>query len=137
MRTNGAGLAWSAAARRGAERPNTDTPRPPMSATRSLLPDALPYAAAIRDSSAAGSSSEWARDTHPTGRSSIPAHSARSVDLPYPAGAVTPTTRQVLVRAVVMSGARLTDPGCGRGRASLASSSSSSSSTAVGPTRAE
>ena len=38
MSTNGAWLVLSTAARSGAERPNADTPGPPMSATRSSLP---------------------------------------------------------------------------------------------------
>ena len=50
------------------------------------------------------------RDTQATRRSSARAHSTSRVDLPYPAGAVTATTRQSLARALSMSGARLTEP---------------------------
>ena len=57
MSTKGTGLARKAAARRGAARPNTETPRPLTSAMRSVLSDARPYAAAIKANSAAGSSS--------------------------------------------------------------------------------
>ena len=65
----------SAEARRGAARPNTDTPRPPMSATRSALPgETRAYADASKVSRAAGSSSKRSRDTQATRRSSARAH---------------------------------------------------------------
>ncbi len=38
MSTNGCGLARKAAARRGAARPNVETPKPPTSAIRSVSP---------------------------------------------------------------------------------------------------
>ena len=87
-------------ASRGAARPNTDTPSPLISATKSALSGEIrAYADANRTSRIAGSSSKRSSDTHPTGRSSACAHSVRNVDFPYPAGAVTPTTRQSLARA--------------------------------------
>ena len=81
-----------------------------------------------RSSRTAGSSSKRSRATHATRRSSPAAHSTSKVDLPYPAGAVTPTTRHPLARAVRISPARLTEPGCGSGIDSRASSRNSSSS---------
>ena len=80
---------------------------------------------ARRVSSAAGSSSNRSSDTQATGRSSEWAHSARRVDLPYPAGAVTPTTRRPLERAEAIREARETEPRAGgSGTDSLASSRS-------------
>src|SRR5690606_16967014 len=67
-------------------------------------------AVASRVSSAAGLSSKRSRDAHPIARSSVAAHSASSVDFPYPAGAVTPTTRDPLERAPSISARRLTPP---------------------------
>ena len=57
------------------------------------------------------------------------------VDLPYPAGAVRPTTRQSLERAVSMRGARLTEPRRGCGIDSLASSSDASTRQPSAPPR--
>ena len=82
IRTNGLGLVRSAEARRGAARPNVDTPRPRTGLSQSGSPEIRAYADARTCSNAAGSSSKRSSETHPTGRSSASAHSARKVDLP-------------------------------------------------------
>ena len=65
-------------------------------------------------------------ERHPGDRTLLRwAHSARRVDLPYPAGAVTPTTRRPLERAEAIREARETEPRAGgSGTDSLASSRS-------------
>ena len=115
----------------GAARPSAETPCPPTSAARRSMPGATcAYADASRVRSAAGSSSNRSSDTHATGRSSACAHSAMSVDLPYPAGAVMPTTRRALDRADSKMSARLTEPRAGgSGTSNFASSRRRSSST--------
>ena len=79
----------------------------------------------------AGSLSKRSSETQAMRRSSVWAHCVRNVDLPYPAGAVTPTTRHSLPRAFSIRSARLTESGRGRGTASFASTSNSSSATTV------
>ena len=83
MSTNGWGLVRNAEARRGAARPNTETPMPPTSAISASPSGTIrPYADARLNKKAAGSSSKLSSDTHATGRSSVRAHSASRVDLP-------------------------------------------------------
>ena len=83
MSTNGTGLVLNAEARRGAARPNTETPRPLTSATRSSLPgETRAYADASTVSRTAGSSSKRSSDTQATRRSSAWAHWTSRVDLP-------------------------------------------------------
>ena len=71
MSTNGSGLVVNTEARRGAARPNTETPTPPTSATNSSWPgETRAYADASTVSRAAGSSSNRSSDTQATRRSS-------------------------------------------------------------------
>ena len=80
-----------------------------------------------------GSSSNRSSEIQATGRFSLLTHSASSIDLPYPAGAVTLTIRRALERAVLIRSARLTAPLAEyRGGASFASSNCRSSSTSGG-----
>ena len=108
-----------------------------MSVTRSVRPEIRAYADANNDNRAAGSSSNRSNDTHATRRWSVSAHSAINVDLPYPAGAVIPTTRQSPALAASIRPARLTEPARRCGADNFASSSTASSSATVGPARAQ
>ena len=110
-RTNGSGVFLRAAASSGADLPSVDAPTPRISSmTAAACVEIVEHADARSDSRVAGSSSSRSIEAHATGRSSISAHSASIVDLPYPAGAVTPTTRASLARAFSMSSRRLTPP---------------------------
>ena len=83
MSTNGTGLVRNAEARRGAARPNAETPSPRMSAIRSALPGEIrAYADANKVSRPRDHRRSGRDDTHATGRSSASAHSASKVDLP-------------------------------------------------------
>ncbi|OLT52287.1 hypothetical protein BJF88_14060 [Cellulosimicrobium sp. CUA-896] len=123
-RTNGSGVRARAAARSGADRPSTVGPVPRISpATAATCGDTVEHASASSESSAPGSSSSGSTVAQATARSSVRAHSASVVVLPYPGGAVTATTRAPLVRARSTSARRLTAPRRARGAWTLPASS--------------
>jgi len=69
MKTNGVGLDLNTPARRGAARPNIDTPTPPTSAIKSGSPnEALAIADANSLIRTPGSSSRRSSETHTTRR---------------------------------------------------------------------
>ena len=134
---NGAGVLANADASRGALRPSIPTPVPLISATRSAPAGSIaPYAPANSLRTTNGSSSNRSSDSHATLRSSVRAHSASNVDLPYPAGAVTPTTRASLERTRWIRVLRLTAPARGSGIRNFDASSSCSRSSARARTSA-
>ena len=85
-------------------------------------------AAAMYRSNTTASSSRASSATHANGRESASAHCARSVVLPYPAGATTLTNGTVDVQSRAITSAFATVPGLASGAASLISKTSNGAS---------
>ena len=127
--TSGRSSAASARPTRGTRFAQVDPPGPDnASKTSGGTGSTLWIAAAMYRRNTTASSSRPSSATHANGRESASAHCARSVVLPYPAGATTLTNGTVDVQSRAITSAFATVPGLANGAASLISKTSNGTS---------